>query len=180
MEGRHVAGENGRFDAILSKTNRTLAGLANISMWALAAVVVYQIVARHAGHPPIWSDEVSVYLMLVLSFFGIGHTWSEDGHFRITLFTQMMSENTQRILRLLVLLISFAFTVGFTYGAYRLTSFSFMLNLTTPTALKVPLGLIQGVIFVGGLFLALALIQDIVRVIRRQKGAESNPSDILQ
>jgi len=174
------SGPRRRFDLALTKLNRLLAGLANISLWLLTGVVVLQVIARHLGHPFVWSDEVSVYLMLMLSFIGIAHTWSEDGHFRITLLTHILSTNAQRILRLIVLIFSLLFTVAFTYGAYKLTSFSFMLGFTTPTALKLPVGVIQGLVFLGGVFLTLAIVQDIIGEFLRRERAEHNITDILQ
>ena len=129
-------------------------------------MVLWDVLWRSLGAPTIWGAEVSVYLMLALAFLGIGHTWAEDGHFRVTLLVGRFGRRGQLACDLLGTLLALVFTLLLAIGAYRLSAFSFQLGFTTPTVLKLPVGLLQGVVFIGAVSLLIALVQDLIRILR--------------
>jgi len=133
---------------------------------------MYDVVVRRLGRPTVWGPEVSVYLMLMLAFFGIGHTWTQQGHFRVTLLLDVLDGKVVRWLDFICAAVALSFTIAFTFGAYKLAAFSFMLKFTTPTVLEMPVWLLQCIILVGGIFLALALIEDLLRIIRGEAREE--------
>ena len=156
----------GWFRAILGAVNAGASQIAHAALWLLTAVVLWDVLWRSLGAPTIWGAEVSVYLMMALAFLGIGHTWAEDGHFRVTLLVDWLPHRAQLAIEFLCTILALLFAIAFMYGAYRLAAFSFQLNFTTPTVLKVPLGLLQGLVFLGGLSLVFALLQDLIRILR--------------
>jgi TRAP-type C4-dicarboxylate transport system permease small subunit len=155
-----------RLNAALSAINAVASQIAQAALWLLTAVVLWDVLWRSFGVPTIWGAEVSVYLMLALAFLGIGHTWAEDGHFRVTLMVGRFRPRTQLAIEFFCTLLALVFTTAFTYGACKLAIFSFQLNFTTPTVLKVPVGILYGLVVLGGLSLAIALIQDLIRILR--------------
>ncbi len=158
---------------VIEKLNSWASHVAHGSLWLLSAVVFYDVILRSLGHPTLWGSELSVYLMLAIAFLGAGHTSSEGGHFRVTVLIDLMGPRARRFCDLLTALLGLVFTVLFTHGAYKLAAFAFQLSFHTPTYLRVPVGLLQGIVFVGGVFLALALFQDIVRIALGEKRRES-------
>lgn len=157
---------------VITVINTAASSIAHAALWLLGAVVLYDVTLRSIGTPPVWGAEVSVYFMLVLSFLGIGHTWIEKGHFRVTVVVGALGWRAQRAIQLVVVLVSLVFTVAFTYGAYKLAAFAFMLGFKTPTVLKMPLWVVQGLVCVGGAFLVLALIQDLIRTLQRSSALD--------
>ena len=63
------------------------------------------------------------------------------------------------------LLLSLAFALGLTYGAWRAASFSWMLDFKTSTVLRFPMWILQGLMVAGGVLLALATLRDLIMVV---------------
>ena len=137
--------------------------IATIVMWLLAATVTYDVVLRSMGAPTLWASEVSIYLMLAVAFLGVGATQSVDGHFRMTIVRDMCPRPVRAIFDLFNLVVCMGFAIGFTYGAWKLISFSLMLNLNTPTIMQVPMWSLQILLLIGGVLLILANLRDTIR-----------------
>lgn len=175
-----VPGAPARLQRFVAAINAAAAHAGHAALWLLAAVVLYDVALRTAGHPPVWGAEVSVYLMIALAFLGAGHTWHEGGHFRVTILTGMLEPGARRFLDAVCAATALAFAIAFTAGAWRLAAFSYSLGFTTPTVLRVPMWLLQGLIVLGGAFLALALVEDLVRLARGVPAEEPRPMDAIE
>lgn len=147
----------------LDKLGSAGAAVATLVIWLLAITVTYDVILRSLGAPTLWASEVSIYLMVALAFFGIGATQSVDGHFRVTFVRDLCPPKVRAAFDLFSLIASLIFALGFTWGAWKLVSFSIMLNFKTPTILEVPMWLLQGLLLVGGVLLVLANCRDILR-----------------
>lgn len=159
---------SGWLNIVLKRANAAASQVAHASLWVLTLLVLVDVLMRALGAPTVWGAEVSVYLMLALAFLGIGHTWVEDGHFRVTLLVGRLPRRAQLAAEFLCSTLALLFAIAFTYGAYQLSAFAFQLNFVTPTVLKLPLGLLQGLVFLGGLSLVFALAEDLIRILRGQ------------
>lgn len=133
-------------------------------IWALAAVMVFDVTVRGLGVTQLWASEVSIYLMLALAFLGAGATLSADGHFRVTFIRDLCPEPVRFVMDIFAVLLTLAVSVGLSYGAWKVVSFSVMLNLTTSTLLRVPLYLLYGIILVGCIMLCIASLREVVMV----------------
>lgn len=148
----------------LVDTINTAGGLiATIVMWLLAATVTYDVILRSMGEPTLWASEVSIYLMLAVAFLGVGATQSVDGHFRMSIVRDLCPRPVRVLFDLFSLVVCMGFAIGFTYGAWKLISFSLMLNLNTPTILQVPMWMLQVLLLLGGVLLILANLRDALR-----------------
>jgi len=156
----------GRLGRLALVFNTVASHAAHAALWLLTGVVLYDVGMRTIGQPTVWGAELSVYLMLVVAFLGIGHTAAEDGHFRITLVVGRMGRRARLVADFVCTLLALVFTAGFSWGAWKLAAFSFQLGFTTPTVMKLPIGLLQGLIFLGGVTLAIALVLDLLRILR--------------
>jgi TRAP-type C4-dicarboxylate transport system permease small subunit len=155
----------GIFAATAGLINRAGGHLATVSLWILTAVVFMDVVLRTLGSPSLWASEVSVYLMLAVAFLGAGATQAVDGHFRVTFLRDLFGPSVRRGLDAIAFAISAAFAVLFTIGAWKLASFSWMLDFRSPTILQVPLWLLQGLMVLGGVLLTLATLRDLFIVL---------------
>src|SRR3546814_11879352 len=88
---------------------------------------------RMAQLPTLWATEVSIYLMIAMAFLGAGATQGVDGHFRVSFVRDLCPPKVRLALDVFALIISLLFTLGFTYGAWRLAAFSWGMDLKTPT-----------------------------------------------
>jgi TRAP-type C4-dicarboxylate transport system permease small subunit len=166
MAGEAMKG--GRLSAALDALNRLehVGGLiSTLVIWLLAVTVTYDVALRFFGIPTLWAAEVSIYLMIAMAFIGAGSTQGVDGHFRVTFIRDMCSPPVRTTLDVLSLLLSLAFAILLTAGVWRLTSFSWMLDLRTSTILEIPLWILQGLMLLGGVLLALATLRDLILVL---------------
>jgi C4-dicarboxylate transporter DctQ subunit len=138
--------------------------LATLVTWLLAVTVTYDVILRSLGIPTLWAAEVSIYLMIAMAFFGVGATQSADGHFRVSFVRDLCPRPVRTALDVFALLLSLLFAVGFTYGVWKLVSFTWMLNFRTSTILQLPMWMLQGLMLVGGVLLILATLRDLIMV----------------
>lgn len=141
--------------------------VATSVIWALAAVMVYDVTMRGLGVAQLWASEISIYLMLALAFLGAGATLSADGHFRVTFVRDLCPAPIRFTMDVFSVMLTFAVSVAMSYGAWQVVSFSLMLNLTTSTLLRIPLYLLYGVILAGSLMLSLASLREVILVLLR-------------
>lgn len=173
MQQRHVLISMVR---ALDKLGSAGGVVATLTIWLLAITVTYDVVLRSIGAPTLWASEVSIYLMVAMAFLGIGATQSVDGHFRVTFVRDLCPPVVRTAFDLLSLAANLVFAAGFTYGAWKLVSFSILLGFKTPTILEVPMWLLQGLLLVGGVLLILANTRDVLRFIMEGHKARDGKS----
>jgi C4-dicarboxylate transporter, DctQ subunit len=136
--------------------------LTTLMIWLLAITVTYDVVLRSLGVPTLWAAEVSIYLMIAMAFLGAGATQKVDGHFRVTFVRDLCPPRLRTCLDIFASLTTTLFAVLFTIGAWKVTSFSWMLDFKTSTLLEIPLWILQGLMLVGGILLTLATLRDLL------------------
>lgn len=157
------------------------AAIATLVTWLLAFTVTYDVVLRTLGEPTLWAAETSVYLMIAAAFLGAGSTQAIGGHFRVTFLRDHLPAAIRTVFDLISAGCGLLFAILLTIGAWRLVSFSWMLDFRTSTLLQVPLWLLQGFILIGGILLALACFRDLVLIARDGSAVrdQSGPSEVI-
>ena len=143
---------------IITRINSAAAALAAILLWALVILIFGDIVLRLVGAPILWSNEVSVYLLIALVYLGIGYTYDHDGHFSILLIVERLPRATRQGLELAIVIFSLGFAALLTAGGIGLVQFARSLSIASPTLLHVPLWIPYSCVIVGGVSLSLSLI----------------------
>jgi TRAP-type C4-dicarboxylate transport system permease small subunit len=138
--------------------NRAAAAIAALLLWALAILIFGDIVLRLVGFPILWSNEVSVYLLIALVYLGIGYTYDQDGHFSILLLVDQLPRKPRLGVELATVLLSLGFAILLTVGGIGLVQFARSLSMSSPTLLHVPLALPYSCVIVGGVSLSLSLV----------------------
>lgn len=142
----------------IKRVNGVAAALAAILLWALVILVFGDIVLRTLGTPILWSNEVSVYLLIALVYLGIGNTYDHDGHFAILLIVEKLPRKGRLGVELATVSLSLVFAVLLTVGGIGLVQFAHSMSMKSPTLLHMPLAVPYACVIVGGLSLSLSLI----------------------
>lgn len=142
----------------IKRVNGVAAGLAAVLLWALVILIFGDIVLRALGVPILWSNEVSVYLLIALVYLGIGNTYDHDGHFAILLVVEKLPRRGRLGVELATVSLSLAFAVLLTIGGIGLVQFAHSMSMKSPTLLHMPLVVPYACVIVGGLSLSLSLI----------------------
>lgn len=78
--------------------DRTLIFACNVSLLALLAVVMAGVVSRALDRPVVWSDELSRFLMVWLSFLGWTLATRNHAHLRVGLVLDRLPPRLQRVI----------------------------------------------------------------------------------
>ncbi|MFK7859387.1 MAG: TRAP transporter small permease subunit [Granulosicoccus sp.] len=135
--------------------NQRIAVVIGILLLLCAGVVVLDIILRQAGHSFGGTDEISGYVMAIVTSWGMGYTLLELGHVRIDLLRGRVGAQGRALFDLFAML---ALTGTITVIAFRcwpVLARSLENGSRANTPLETPLALVQVPWFAGWVFFAL-------------------------
>jgi len=120
-----------RWAALVSGVNRIcragslLAGLAGL---AATCMITFGVTMRYFfGRPQVFVDELATFLLVVVVFCGLAHTFRSNGHITVDLLSSRLEPGPRAWLRVITLLLGSSFvgivawqTLEATLRAYRL------------------------------------------------------------
>lgn len=141
-----------------------------IALMLMLAMVSYQIIARFfLGSSLRWSEEFARYLMLYLSFLGIGAGIKYHKHVGVEILDGVLPAAPRRIMKLVVALLTLAIMAFFVYVTAQAT-FRIMRSGQKSPAGHIPMWIPYGTIplgFAGGI---LRQLEEIVKIIKTPAG----------
>ena len=143
-----------------------------ISIAAIAAIVLYDVIARALGHPTLWALEFTAYLMVGASVLAAGEVLQKGGHFEVRLFVDLLPPKVQKVLDLIVALLSMVFVFGVTVGVFQLLAQTHQFGFRSPTLYRVPLIIPQGVLAIGFVLLSLAYVGKVSAEVARLRKSD--------
>ena len=93
------------------------------------------------------------------------YTWREGGHVRVTALVSRLPAKVSNWLRLITMVLAFAFTIVLIHSSYSFLARSFRVGMVSTTYYRTPLQGPQMTIIIGFILLALLLAVEIARVI---------------
>lgn len=85
--------------------------LSQIILSLIVVLVFSAAAARSMGYPIIWSIEIAKILFMIVCFVCVDITLKKHKHIGITYFVDKLSEKTQNIIQLFVLILMLGFTI---------------------------------------------------------------------
>ena len=138
--------------------------LGRLFLGALAAVIVVSTLARAIfNHPIIFSDELSSYLLIGVSFLGLAFTLKQKRHIQLELVIERLKPNTRRLLNLIMAAIGFIWAAYFLVGGWYICIYYFQNNTLSNSQLYTPLWIPSIVLVIGVTLLFLQLIAEIFK-----------------
>ncbi len=133
----------------------------------------YSIIARYVFHWPLdWSDEIAIYAVILCSFFGISTLIKTDGHVRVDLLIGRLTKKRQDLLHFFHALLGLIFLLGVAWGGYSMVKKAHATLVTSESHLKFPMYLPFLIMPLGGILLSWRMIERLVMLARRLKGAK--------
>ncbi|MFT6303991.1 MAG: TRAP-type C4-dicarboxylate transport system permease small subunit [Granulosicoccus sp.] len=142
--------------------------LAAFCLVSIAITIVLQVAGRFVGLT-IDSTESAGFFLAGATFLGLAHTFRQGEHIRVTLVTRIAKGQLARILNLWAVGVSIALLLYMTYWAFDLVYFSYKFNDISPGLLAIPFWIPQSVMAIGLLVLNIALIDELVSIIKGQE-----------
>lgn len=148
------------FRAFPSVTGLCAGGISLIIMtFIIVAEVLYRELFRKTT---LLSDELSGYLVVVITFLGAAHTLRKNSHISFDSLLLVLTPAQGRILGVISKVLSLAIVSMLTYGAYVMWEMTYMQGARSTTLLAVPLVLPQGAMCLGLALLALEVCYQLV------------------
>ena len=113
---------------------------------------------------PSYSDFTGFFLAAA-SFLALAYTLRVGGHIRVTLFTNMLGERTQKVLEIWSLALAAAMTIFVTFYSIALTHESFVYNDLSSGMVAVPIWIPQSSVSIGMFVLSVALVDEFIGVL---------------
>jgi TRAP-type C4-dicarboxylate transport system permease small subunit len=142
--------------------------LAALCLVSIAITIILQVAGRFVGIT-IDSTESAGFFLAGATFLGLAHTFRQGEHIRVTLVTRLATGQLARNLNLWGVGVSIALLFYMTYWAFDLVYFSYKFNDISPGLLAVPFWIPQSVMAIGLLVLNIALIDELVSLIKGQE-----------
>jgi TRAP-type C4-dicarboxylate transport system permease small subunit len=155
-----------RFVAAANVLGRVGAALASVALAVLIILITLQVICRRfLGAPIVFTDEVSGYLLVVVTFLGLGYAMQRGDHIQVAILTGRLSPPALRRLRIAWCLVGLAFTGLLTVRLAQLAVDSARLGTFSITS-QIPLAPIQAVAPVGCGLLFLQIVAQLVEALR--------------
>lgn len=144
-------------------------GLAAIFLAGIGALMMGQAVLREFGVLVRGADDITAWFCAATAFLALPHAFKNGDLVRVGLLLEGLNERSRRWFEIYSLLVAAAF-VG--YMAYALSGYvvqSWKFNDIAQGLIKVPLWIPQTSLVVGALVLFIAIVDELVLVLRRAR-----------
>ncbi|GAB6074986.1 TRAP transporter small permease subunit [Nautilia lithotrophica] len=151
---------------IFEKLSNFGAFFSSIAFILLTTLILIEIFSRAIfNHSTMIADEYSGYFYLAYVFLGLGFTFKENGHIRITIIYSKMPKNIRKIMDLFAGIIALA-VVGFIfYRSIILCWESYSYEMVSEGVSETPLYLTQIPMVVGLFIFLLAIVGFLIKVV---------------
>ncbi|MBU2965370.1 TRAP transporter small permease [Amphritea sp. 2_MG-2023] len=146
----------------------------------ITLIITAQIVARLFGFIVPSAEDFSGYALAAATFFGLAYTFREGGHIRVTLVIQNWRKGSRYYQELLVLLLALTLVSFMSFYAVHMVWESYIFEEVSSGYVSVPIWLPQVPVALGILMLNIAIVDDVIALLRRQSPSYQVQENELQ
>lgn len=141
-------------------------------LMVLMFMILVEVLTRYVLQSPLSiAEEYGGYMLVAITFLGLGYTWKERGHVRVEWVINTLSLKVQSWLRLITLIMATAFALIMIKASYDLVSYSYLFGTRSGSWLRTPLIWPQIVLIIGAVLLFIQLIAELIRAVGNLKKA---------
>jgi len=159
---------------VLNRLGRNLAGAGLLVMTGLVTADV--IMRRLFNAPLLFADEVSGYLLVLVTLLGVSYTLQEDAHIQVSMVLDHISPRSRIFLKMGICLVGIIYAMILFYLTGQLAWESYHLKAFSPTPSQLPLFPFQMVMPIGCFFLLFQLIVDMIHAVSLISASAPPPS----
>ena len=150
----------------VEKINNAITSISAISIFLLNCIVLYDVILRYFfNKPTIWASEISIYLLLLMTFISAAYTLQIDGHVSCNILTEKVGPKVSRIFFLIASPFGLMFCVILGWEVWRLFFMAYKEKWISSHALGIPLKYPYFVMPVGTLLLIVTYFLKIIWVL---------------
>lgn len=123
-------------------------------LMVLMFMILVEVLTRYILQSPLSiAEEYGGYMLVAITFLGLGYTWKERGHVRVEWVINALSLKVQSWLRLITLIMATSFALIMIKASYDLVSYSYLFGTRSGSWLRTPLIWPQIVLIIGAVLL---------------------------
>lgn len=146
-----------------------------IGLLAISAIVFANVIARYFFHFSLeWSEEVSRYIVVWVTFFGISSCARYDAHVSVDLVPNKVKGNSKFIINMIIKIISLAASIYLSYISILFTVKQYASG-NTSVAIAIPIWLIYLSTSIGFILLSYVYIRKIMKLVSDRQGIKPVP-----
>lgn len=166
----------GAVSAMVTQANRLGIVVAQIVLLGLALITTYGVLARYVfGRPSVHVFEISIYLLLIVTWLSIGWCMSEDRHVSMQALSSVMSSGWKRVARIVSMLSVLVFCGVIIWAGINQVISSYVRGYRSATLLAFPLWIVYALVPLGAGLLALSTIQRLFAPLPTDDRREDQP-----
>jgi len=158
---------------------RTCGGLAAMFLAAIAILILTQVVARLIGFFVPAASDFAGFCLAASSFLALAYTFRAGSHIRVTLVLQRVPRGGRRYFDVAALAVGAVLVSYFAWQTILLARESFHYNDLSEGLVPVPLWIPQSGMALGIVVLAIALLDDLITVLRGGTATYEHNTDAL-
>ena len=144
---------------------------AAICLAGIGVLMLAQAMVREFGILIRGSDDITAWLCAAAAFFALGHTFRHGELVRVGLFIDLLGPAKRRYAEMVALTITALVVAYMTWAATRFVYDSWKFNEVAQGLIKLPIWIPQMCFVIGVAIFLVAVLDELVTVVRRQKPA---------
>ena len=148
-----------------------------VLFWMAGALLVFStigtcidVILRYCFNRPIhWMLEITEYIMLYIPFLGAALVLKEDGHIRVDILINHLSDRMRGWLNIIASLVGGLVMLTYTVFGGQVTLDYYKRGIPSLESLKTPMFLILMIIPIGGFFFAIQFFRQMVGCYQKLK-----------
>ncbi len=158
---------------------------AGVFLMLIFSIMMFMSVGRQFGWNIPAGDDFASWCMAAMAFLGLAHTFKRGEIIRVGVLIEQVTGKKRWVVEVFALAVATAFTLYFTYHAVAMTYDSWRFNDMAQGVLAVPLWIPQLGYCGGLLILAVALVDEMVHVLKGnkpsyEKEAPASPDEFVE
>jgi TRAP-type transport system small permease protein len=142
----------------------TALAVAVVATALMTVIITVEVIGRSFfSFSTLVSDEMSGYLLVILTFFGLADTLRSDSFIRVGLLYERFSPDARRRLDAALLLIALGYTAFLSYHFWRFAADSYRFGTTSTYFTRTPIWIPQACMATGTSLLILAILAALVQ-----------------
>lgn len=149
--------------------------IAGALIFAICCLAFFEVISRGVfSSPTRWSLGISQFLFIYSIFLGSAYCFLKDGHIRIEILIDALSEGKRKALLILGYMLTSVFLFVLIWKGFEAFANAYRHGWQTVTAVQVPTFTVNGIIPIGSVIMLLAIIVKCVEVYKNTSERENN------
>lgn len=155
-----------------ANTLSELAGyLSAIALVVATFVMLQSVLTRYLfGLPTVWQTEVSIYLLIFVTFFGAAYGLKHHAHVGVDLLVERVPLRRQLVIRIVTSVMALAVVLIVVWTSGLLWYEAYEGGGRSPTALRAPLSVVYAILPLGMILVACQYIAFIIEAVQSMLG----------